>query len=268
MTNTASKRLRLLAAAAASLLLSACDGRVHYESDGPGRGELKTLARLECPEREDQLDRVSASPDGLACDYAGEGAQVKLQLVPLNGRTPEAVLAAYETEFRALMPTLTPAEEQAPMSALDIETDVTVGVESNEEKAHVRMPGMSIDADGDRAQIRIGNTITIDADDTDSVVKVRGDDGDVSVNADDNGAEIRTSDSGEGGMRSTFILASESASPNGLRLVGYEARGPVAGPLLVATIRSTTDDSDQVIDAMKDLVRKNIGADRRPFRAR
>jgi hypothetical protein len=258
-TATRTHLARAVLLATAGLLLAACDGSVTVDTDGGGRGELKTLARLECPEREDQLRRVSAAPDGRTCTYEGEGAEVRLQHVALNGRTPGEVLAPFETELRALMPTLTPAAERAPMA--DIGPGAATVVHSGDEKAHVRVPGLSIDAEGERAQIRIGGALTIDADDTRGVVKVRSEDGDggVTVDADETGAEIRTrSDEGRD-LRSSFILASETPSPTGLRLVGYEARGPRAGPVLVATIRARGEDNDKPMDAMKDMVRKNIG---------
>ena len=247
-----------LFAASSLLLLAACDGnaRVHIDNDSGG-GDLKTLARLECPEREDSLRRVAAAPDGLSCDYTGEGAEVRLQLVALDGRQPNDVLAPFESELRGLMPTRTPAE----LGALDTTSSTVVGVESNDEKAHVRVPGVEIDAEGDRAQIRIGNSITIDADDTDSAVNISSDDGGkaVTVNADESGAEIRTSNSEDGAGRQTFILSSDASPANGYRLVGLEARGPAAGPMLVATVRSRGENGDEAADAMKDLVRKNVG---------
>ena len=258
-TATRTHLARAVLLATAGLLLAACDGSVHVTSDGGGRGELKTLARLECPEREDQLRRVSAAPDGRTCTYEGEGAEVRLQLVALNGRTPAEVLAPYETELRALMPALTPAAERAPMA--DIGAGTATVVHSDDEKAHVRMPGLSIDTEGDRAQVRIGGALTIDADDRSGVVKIRSQEGDggLTVDADETGAEIRTTSDEGGDLRSSFILASEAPSPTGLRLVGYEARGPQAGPVLVATIRARGEDNDKPMDAMKDLVRKTVG---------
>ena len=250
----------LLTTVASALLLAGCSGDIHTDTDH-GRGELKSLARLDCPEREDNLDRVSASPDGRTCEYAGDGAQVRLHLVALNGRAPAEVLAPYESELRALIPARLSAA-RPPMAALDTESSVVAGVENNEDKAHVRLPGLSIDAAGDRAQVRIGGAITIDADETDSVVKIRSNDGDgdVTVNADQSGAEVRASSGRDGDVRTTFMLATDATRPGDYQLVGYEARGPAAGPVLVATIRSRSEHNDDAMDAMKDLVRKTIGS--------
>jgi hypothetical protein len=156
---------------------------------------------------------------------------VRLHLVALNGRAPAEVLAPYESELRALMPARLSAA-RPPMAALDTESSVVAGVENNEDKAHVRLPGLSIDAAGDRAQVRIGGAITIDADETDSVVKIRSNDGDgdVTVNADQSGAEVRASSGRDGDVRTTFMLATDATRPGDYQLVGYEARGPCRRP--------------------------------------
>ena len=43
------------------------------------------------------------------------------------------------------------------------------------------------------------------------------------------------------------------------RTVGYEARGPVGGPIVVATVRSKDRDPDRLFDAAKALVTLNVG---------
>jgi hypothetical protein len=260
MTSRFGRSAVLAGGAAAALLLTACGGPALIHHSSGDNVELKSLASLNCPEREDQLRRVSVSPDGKTCTYAGEGAEVRLQLVTMNGRTPDAVLSGFETELRTLMPRANPPSA-APMGALSTETSTVLGVEENGDEAHVRMPGLSVDAQGDRAQVRIGG-VTIDADDDRSVVKVRshGGEGATTVNADESGAEIRMVGDETSAVRRSVILASDTPSPAGWRMAGYEARGPQAGPVLVATIRSREKDADDPMDAMHDLVRKMVGA--------
>ena len=54
---------------------------------------LAVPARLQCPEEEGALRRVSAAPDGSSCDYQGrEGSDVTLRLMPLAGAAPDAAL--------------------------------------------------------------------------------------------------------------------------------------------------------------------------------
>jgi hypothetical protein len=65
-------------------------------------------------------------------------------------------------------------------------------------------------------------------------------------------------DSGEG-IRRSLIIASEKPGPEGYRLVGYEARGPVGGPLVVATIKGKAKHERQVFKELKALVSLNSG---------
>ena len=63
-----------------------------------------------------------------------------------------------------------------------------------------------------------------------------------------------------GDVRSTYILASDKGA-NGYHVVGYEARGPKAGPIVVAVVKARRDDRNQhdLFDDMKDLVERNVG---------
>src|SRR5690606_7529686 len=80
----------------------------------------------------------------------------------------------------------------------------------------------------------------------------------VSIRARDEAAEIRTS-RGEDAVRGTYILVDEQPSAAGWRLVGYEARGPLEGPLVVAVVLSKDRREDSVFDAAKALVAQNVG---------
>ncbi|MGI9168967.1 MAG: hypothetical protein ACR2FH_02155, partial [Caulobacteraceae bacterium] len=59
------------------------------------------------------------------------------------------------------------------------------------------------------------------------------------------------------GIRRSFILASDNPGPGGYKTVGYEARGPVGGPLVVASAKAKSDDN--LKDDMRDLLRLNVG---------
>ena len=48
-------------------------------------------------------------------------------------------------------------------------------------------------------------------------------------------------------------------APGGLRMVGYQARGPQTGPLVVATVRSKDRESDGLMDDAEALVELNAG---------
>lgn len=135
-----------------------------------------------------------------------------------------------------------------------------VAIDANGDDATVRLPGMHIETKGDHASVRIGG-FHIDANDSDGSARVSGSSGDgdsVSVNAQNDAAEIRTSAGGEA-TRASWILTDNRDTESGWRLVGYEARGPVGGPLVVATVRSRDTNRGRVFEDAKDLVTLNVG---------
>jgi hypothetical protein len=131
-------------------------------------------------------------------------------------------------------------------------------VNAHGDKADVRLPGISVRADGDNADVRVG-PITIKADDRSGNVNIDAEDTEMTVRSQDEAAEIRTRHKGNG-TRATYILADDDAAPTGWRMVGYEARGPEGGPLVVAVVRSKERHSDDdVFNAAKALVKRNAG---------
>ena len=134
-----------------------------------------------------------------------------------------------------------------------------VAVDANGDDATVRLPGLHIETRGDQASVRIGG-FHIDADDGSGSVDIQGgEDGDnVSIRARNDSAEIRASAAGDA-TRASWILTDNRPSAEGWRLVGYEARGPVGGPLVVATVRSRDRDRGRAFEDAKDLVTLNVG---------
>lgn len=241
------KHLMLLAAGAAALGLAACDraDRAETKTGKDAAGTLRTIARLDCPESQGKLKRVSAAADGKTCVYAGQDSEVTLSLMALDGGDARAVLTPIETGLQALMPERAKGAGEAGKTG---------------DMVNIDMPGLHIKADDGGANIRVGD-IKIDADESGNAEVRVGDetDGGVLLNANDEGAEIRHQGKGEG-VRSTYILASEKAAASGYHLVGYEARGPQAGPLAVAVVKARDDHRDRgVFDDMKDLVERNVG---------
>lgn len=280
----------------ASALTAGCDGentvRISTTTTrSDEKGVLKVIDTLQCPETLGVLTRKgSAHAGGATCIYGGpRGAEVTLHLVKLDDQSPDAALAQFQTLLAADMPhtaaSLRAAAEadkariaadvaraQADVAAEEAEkARVTaeeasdrasvrapgVAVEAEGERATVRLPGMSVDADGDRASVRFGG-FSINADDSSQSVDISSEDESVSVRAHDDAAEIRTRAPGEA-VRTTYMLTDSRPSDAGWRLVGYEARGPVGGPVVVATVRAKDRDSDGVFDSAKDLVALNVG---------
>lgn len=241
----------------------------------------------------------SARADGNTCVYSGpRGSEVTLHLVALNGGSARDALKAFEDRLSADLPeALAEAranEDRARAEAARAEADAAraeaeaeragaeaeraaakaaaaadaaadsahisapgMRIDAQGDKASVRLPGMHIDADGDRANIKIGG-ITIRADDKNGQVNVRSTDEVVSIDAHDNTARIRTSTPGEA-VRATFLMTADQSSTTGWRMVGYEARGPSGGPIVVATVRGKDRNENRVLEAAKALVTLNVG---------
>lgn len=284
---------------ALALMTAACDsgGTVRITTTTSGkesRGVLKVVDALQCPQTQGVLTRKgSARADGATCVYSGpRGAEVTLHLVSLDGASVHDTLKAFENRLTADLPEamaeVRSAEDRARADAARAEADAAraeddairaeadaahaeataaadsahvsapgMRVDAQGDKASVRLPGMRIDSDGDRANIKIGG-ITIRADDKNGQVNVASDKEVVSIDAADGAARIRTSAPGEA-VRATFLMTADQSSTTGWRVVGYEARGPSGGPIIVATVRGKDRNENRVFDAAKALVTLNVG---------
>ena len=286
----------LIPALCALAALAACDGdsSVRIESsrseDTDARGVLKVVDTLQCPQTQGSLTRKgSASAGGTVCTYVGpKGAEVSLHLVSLDGQTPATVLKTFEQrlsgdlpravqqlqsaeaearkaaiEARAAGEAAETAAEAAQEAAADAERASVrapgVAINTQGDDASVRLPGMRIETKGDRASVSIGG-FHIDAGDGDGSVNIESSGGEenVSVQAHQDSAEVRASAAGDA-TRASWILTDNRASESGWRLVGYEARGPVGGPLVVATVRSKDHNRGRVMEDARDLVALNVG---------
>ncbi len=281
----------LIPAVCAFGALAACGDGVRISStrteNNTAKGVLKVVETLQCPQTMGSLTRKgSASEGGTVCTYVGpKGAEVSLHLVPLDGETPADVLKAFEQRLSGALPravdalgsaadagdaadtaeagaaTAEPAADQTTASGDRASVRAPgVNIEANGDDATVRLPGVRIETRGDRASVRIGG-FHIDADDSDGSARVSGSSGDgdnVSINARNDAAEIRASAAG-GGTRTSWILTDNRGSDAGWRLVGYEARGPVGGPLVIATVRSRDRNRERAFEDAKELVALNAG---------
>lgn len=234
-----------------------------------GREPVRAIERLDCPERQGGLTRVSAAADGQSCTYTSSEGTVDLRLIRLNGGDAEAALAPIEAELKGLMPT--PPAPPAPAESKDgkggkNKTSIHlpgINIDAHRDSADIRIGHLTINSDGGAAEVKVNKNVNIKSDGAQASVNVAASDdheGDVTIKANDNGAEIRAQKGGGDAVRSTLILANDKA-PKGYRLAGYEARGPKGGPLAVAVVKAknrNTDDHDLFKD-MKALVRHNVG---------
>lgn len=287
-------RTLLIPTLCAAATLAGCDDGVRISSTRSAvtddRGVLKVVDTLQCPQTIGALTRKgSASAGGTVCSYVGpRGAEVSLHLVPLDADTPADVLKAFEERLSGDMPRAMaaigaaaveadatrpptdskgPAEDTAGVAAEGVATDDRtsvrapgVAVETTGEDASVRLPGVRIDTRGDKASVSIGG-FHIDADDSDGSARVSGsgpNGEDVIINARDDAAEIRASAGGEA-TRTSWIMTDNRSSESGWRVVGYEARGPVGGPLVVATVRSRDRNRERAFEDARALVTLNAG---------
>jgi hypothetical protein len=256
--------------------LAGCDReptiRINNRADGQASadGVLRVVQTLQCPQTEGVLTRTGApAVNGLSCTYGGpRGSEVVLHLVRLDGADATAALAHFETRLQGDVPGAVARMAAAPpppatpngSAGSREDTDVILpgmSVRTRGDNAVVRLPGISINAEGGSARVRIGG-LNIVADDSTQRVQVGTEDDSLQVRAQDDAAEIRTQGQG-GGVRASYILVDEAAAAGAWRLVGYEARGPAGGPLVVATVRSRQRHEDDVFDAAKALVTANVG---------
>lgn len=261
-------------------LVAACDSepsiRISRDSDQSteSSGALRVVDSLQCPQTHGVLTRRGApAADGLSCEYTGpRGSQVTLRLVTLDSEGL-AALDALETEVQALLPSAVERVGGAvAVSAIDAGSQASasagggdsvavqvpgVTIEAEGDNATVRIPGISIDTDGGQSRVRVGG-FSIRSDEAGDQVNISSDNEAVRIRAREEAVEIRTRDSSHG-VRATYILVDERGSDLGWRLVGYEARGPEGGPLIVAVVRSKDRHEDEVFDGAKSLVRLNVG---------
>lgn len=245
-----------------AVALVSCGQSADTDPAAPSHPSPKPISKLTCPDKQGALRKTGQTPDGLSCDYSdNKGQTVNLKLMPVGAQSAETVLTDVEKALFALVPSadLPPTPPTSPEPPEPPHTGETT---------NIAVPGLKVTAENGRTNVQIGN-LSIQTDDDNNQVKVEAakgshpplphsDQGAVSVNAKDDTAVIRMRDSGEG-IRRSLIIASEKPGPEGYRLVGYEARGPVGGPLVVATIKGKGKHERQVFKDLKALVSRNSG---------
>jgi hypothetical protein len=274
------KRSVIAIGCVAALLGAAACGeqavRISTRTEGPGgAGVLRVIDALTCPETVGGLTRKgSASADGAVCTYGGpRGAEVALHLVDLGDQTPHEALEQFETRLHNLMPEAAARIAPEVDAAATPETAAPAADEAADEAVAVRLPGLSIEAEGEQAEIHLPG-VSISARDSGSRVAVAGvevhsagdgqsvrigaGEGGVEVQSRDDVSEVRV-DAGGDATRITYVLSDSRPSGSGWRSVGYHARGPHGGPIVVATVRTRDRSADNVFDDAEALVTLNVG---------
>ncbi len=272
------------AVCALAALTTACDNNsVRISStrtvDSEATGVLRVVEALQCPQTLGTLTRKgSATAQGTVCTYVGpRGAEVILHLVSLSDTDSTAALKAFEDRLSASMPRASArideserdaAAAAAAADAASVSADAAASsaekasraaeqAAEEADRASVRLPGISIEADGDDASVNIGG-FNVEANDEGANIDIRSGGDSVSVQANDTATVVRTSAAGDA-TRANWILTDNRPSVEGWRLVGYEARGPAGGPIVVVTVRSKDREGGDVFDDAKELVTLNVG---------
>lgn len=245
------------------LVLASCSKGADIAPASPVAISPKPISQLKCPVKQGSLRKLTQASNGKACDYTdNKGQDVSLRLVPIGNQSADMALSEIEKGLFALVPSadLPPTPPTAPKPR---ETPHA------KPPAHVDLPGIKVTTEHGKTSVQIGG-LSIHTQDKDGGVRIEAsgakgpvpllhsDQGTVNVNASGGTAVIRMHDSGDG-IRRSLIIASEKPGPTGYRLVGYEARGPIAGPLVIATIKGTSKHERQVFKDLKALVSLNSG---------
>lgn len=225
------RQFLMLAAAGAAAGLASCAPPHHGHHHARAGAPLVVADHLNCPENQGWLKRMSVSADGTACEYRRQdGEQVTLTRLPLVGQSPQVALAPIEAALKAQLP---------PRQDKSAAPDVKASGDGDKDTARIDVPGVHIDAHGNKAEVRVfGVTVDADGDNDKANVNAGLGSNKAVVSADDNGAEVRATDIDASNANMVLVLASDKPGPSGLRTVGYIARGPVSGPLLVAQFKS------------------------------
>lgn len=264
---------------ALAALTTACDNNsVRISStrtvETDATGVLRVVETLQCPQTLGSLTRKgSATAQGTVCTYGGpRGAEVILHLVVLSSDDASSVLKGFEDRLSTSLPQAIAGIRAQKNATASASADATssggdsasiqapgVDIQAEGDKATVRLPGISIDADGEDASVNIGG-FQVEAKGDGTNVEVQSDNGgdSVSVQANDSATVVRTSAAGDA-TRANWILTDNRPSVEGWRLVGYEARGPAGGPIVVVTVRSKEREGGDVFDDAKELVTLNVG---------
>ena len=250
------------------MALGACAPKDRNETRGADVS--RAVTKLDCPQSQGNLTRVSAAPDGLSCVYSGEGAEVTLQLADLKGSPAKTLLNPLEQDLRALMPPPSPKQVQA--TAEKAEKTENAGKGEKAERVNISLPGVSIQADDNGAKIKAAG-VNIDANNDGAEIKyyrnIDDENDSGSVKANENGVTVSANDGDKprhhgrrnrGNVRATFILAGDPG-PQGYGVVGYVARGPRGGPLTLAVVKAKgghkSDGDHDIFNDVEQLVRHN-----------
>jgi hypothetical protein len=246
---------------------------------------MRVNARLDCPETSGDLTRSGVAADGASCSYTGPNDEaVLLQLTPLAGAPPQAVLTKLEVQLKSdsgltELATPTPPAPPAPPGVKAKDWDAGVHPKGDDDKdddddddsaskkgashddhTNINLPGVHISTNGDKADVSLPG-ISIHANGDNAEVHAGWWGRSATIEGHDGGATIRVGRADQSGVDSMLIVTSDHPGPTGYRTVGYVAKGPPAGPLVIATFKAKGEnhsEHDLAGDGVKKLVQLNV----------
>jgi hypothetical protein len=226
----------------AAVGLAACQRQKRSEVVVGGH-RLAVAERLSCPDRQGRLERVSQAADGQSCVYSGPGeAHVTLFRVSLAGRSAANVLQDTRAELSGLLPAppaLTQPDESIASDAISSGQHGMSG--SGREQTRIDLPGLHIHTDGDRASVVLPG-VNINAQGENAHISTGlGELKNATIDAVDGAVRITSDMTDAGNVDQSWMIATDKTGAAGWRSVGYVARGPLAGPLVVARLQSRSE---------------------------
>jgi hypothetical protein len=220
--------------------LTACQRQKRAEIVVGGH-PLVVSARLVCPEHQGRLQRVAEAADGLSCRYsAPNGGEVLLSRTGLDGRSAVDLLQATERELAALLPT-PPSLQQPGKSVVSNQVVSERPDNDTSDNTRIDLPGLHIQTEGDNASVRLPGVSINARGDNAHISTGIGELKNATIDATDGAVRITSNMTDAGNADQTWMIATDAAGPAGWRAVGYVARGPLTGPLVLATVRSRAE---------------------------
>ncbi|CAN5156287.1 hypothetical protein BH09PSE2_BH09PSE2_08080 [soil metagenome] len=219
-------------------------GGVHVATSEAMPGAVTVSDKLDCPTEVGSLTRTSAAADGGACDYKSDKGVVHLALTD-NAGDAKAALAPLRSELDGELPGV------AQKATIQVVTDRDA---TGHKSTKVDMPFIHVDESGGRSHVRLLG-INIDAD---KDKKDKADDQD----DDDKAAAASSTPAEQRGVELVYVLVGGRPSALGFHVVGYVAKGPPTGKLVVATFRYAKGDhfnkGDRHDDEVDQLMKLNV----------
>ncbi len=220
-------------------------GGVHVATSEAMPGAVSVSDKLECPAEVGSLTRTGAAADGGSCDYKSEKGLVHLALTD-NAGDAKAALAPLRAELDGELPGV------AQKATIQVITDRDA---TGNKSTKVDMPFLHVDESGGKSHVRLmGMTIDSDKTKTD-----KADDQD----DDDKAAAASATPAKDRGVELVYVLVGGKPSSQGFHVVGYVAKGPPQGKLVVATFRYAKGDhgfdkGDRHDDDVDQLMKLNV----------